>query len=493
AAQFKDRAHPDSSIDLTTGKLPVKISSVQTNDAGTYSCSVGIKRDRISCSTELIVEPKPEPTKGADDEKVVQHPNQAPELDRDTVSHVLSSQAQKIHAHENQLKAIATGVQQITERQDRAQQEVSAQVSQLGAQLQRIASRLDQLTPSQPTSPATPPPASPSASAIYLSRPARLAPPEKYSGEPGQCRPFLVQCELHFQNDPAAFASDEAQVAFMISHLSGRAAAWATAEWARGAAICRDKHQFTHVLTHLFDHSCSSQEASKAMFELRQKSRRVMDYAIEFRTLATDSGWNSPAIKGAFANGLNEDIKDQLAPHEIPEEFEDLVKMAVRIDTRLRERETERRRAARRTSEHQGVPSTPQKPRREFRRSSVLSSATAERAPSSDQAEPMQLGRARLDPEERRRRVRVGACFYCGQAGHQAQSCPVKERAHHASEKVKADQTLEPAPDEFPDLEKVPQCYHDLREVFSKTKAMSLPPHRPWDCPIDLPAWSSYS
>ncbi|KAI3375470.1 hypothetical protein L3Q82_003802 [Scortum barcoo] len=222
AAQVKDRAHPDSSIDLTTGKLPVKISSVQTNDAGTYSCSVGIIIDRISCSTELIVEPKPEATKGADDEKVVQHPNQAPELDRDTVSHVLSSQAQKIHAHENQLKAIATGVQQITERQDRAQQEVSAQVSQLGAQLQRIASRLDQLTPSQPTSPATPPPASPSASAIYLSRPARLAPPEKYSGEPGQCRPFLVQCELHFQNDPAAFASDEAQVAFMISHLSGK-------------------------------------------------------------------------------------------------------------------------------------------------------------------------------------------------------------------------------------------------------------------------------
>ncbi|KAI3375989.1 hypothetical protein L3Q82_016517 [Scortum barcoo] len=79
AAQFKDRAHPDSSFNLTIGKLPVKISSVQTNDAGTYSCFVGIKKDRISCSTELIVEPKPEPTKGADDEKVVQHPSQSPE------------------------------------------------------------------------------------------------------------------------------------------------------------------------------------------------------------------------------------------------------------------------------------------------------------------------------------------------------------------------------------------------------------------------------
>ncbi|KAI2645745.1 Transposon Tf2-9 polyprotein [Labeo rohita] len=32
----------------------------------------------------------------------------------------------------------------------------------------------------------------------------------------------------------------------------------------------------------------------------------------------------------------------------------------------------------------------------------------------------------------------------------------------------------------------IPPCYHDLSEVFSKTKATLLPPHRPWDCAIDL-------
>ncbi|KAI3354261.1 hypothetical protein L3Q82_018792 [Scortum barcoo] len=63
-------------------------------------------------------------------------------------------------------------------------------------------------------------------------RPVRLAPPEKFSGESGECRPFLVQCDLHFKNDPAAFSSEQAQVVFMVSHLMGRAAAWATAEWA---------------------------------------------------------------------------------------------------------------------------------------------------------------------------------------------------------------------------------------------------------------------
>lgn len=37
-----------------------------------------------------------------------------------------------------------------------------------------------------------------------------------------------------------------------------------------------------------------------------------------------------------------------------------------------------------------------------------------------------------------------------------------------------------------PDLTSVPSVYHDLAEVFSKEKAVTLPPHRPYDCTIDL-------
>ena len=39
---------------------------------------------------------------------------------------------------------------------------------------------------------------------------------------------------------------------------------------------------------------------------------------------------------------------------------------------------------------------------------------------------------------------------------------------------------------DYPDLTTVPPCYHHLKEVFSKSKAISLPPHRPYDCAIDL-------
>ncbi|KAI3353947.1 hypothetical protein L3Q82_005146 [Scortum barcoo] len=64
-----------------------------------------------------------------------------------------------------------------------------------------------------------------------------------------------------------------------------------------------------------------------------------------------------PKLKSAICYvGLIKEIKDQLAPHESPDEFEDLVDLAVRIDNRLQERERERCQAGKRSSDIQGVP-----------------------------------------------------------------------------------------------------------------------------------------
>uniref|UniRef100_A0A8C7Y809 ribonuclease H n=1 Tax=Oryzias sinensis TaxID=183150 RepID=A0A8C7Y809_9TELE len=43
-----------------------------------------------------------------------------------------------------------------------------------------------------------------------------------------------------------------------------------------------------------------------------------------------------------------------------------------------------------------------------------------------------------------------------------------------------------PEPSSDSNLDKIPACYHDLHEVFSKTKACALPSHRPYDCEINL-------
>ncbi|KAI3377213.1 hypothetical protein L3Q82_009125 [Scortum barcoo] len=156
-----------------------------------------------------------------------------------------------------------------------------------------------------------------------------------------------------------------------------------------------------------------AREASSALLKIRQGRRRVVDYALEFRTLAADSGWNETSIISALSWTVSlEEVKDFLAPLDTPRDFESLVEIASRIDSRLRERERERRPAG---SQVFGVP-----------------------------------GGAALLPSP--------------------------------------DTTCDPIPDhsDYPDLSKVPPCYYDLKEVFNKTKATSLPPHLKNRYPLPL-------
>lgn len=62
-----------------------------------------------------------------------------------------------------------------------------------------------------------------------------------------------------------------------------------------------------------------------------------MDYAIGFRTLAAESGWNQPALVDAFFNILSEWVKDFLTPLDLPSELDALISLAAKIEKRLLE------------------------------------------------------------------------------------------------------------------------------------------------------------
>ncbi len=65
---------------------------------------------------------------------------------------------------------------------------------------------------------------------------------------------------------------------------------------------------------------------------------------------------------------------------------------------------------------------------------------------------------------------------------------PCRSRAWYASCLVSAGFSVSGSvlQDEMGSLSNVPEEYLDLKEVFSKSRAASLPPHRPYDCAIDL-------
>ena len=169
--------------------------------------------------------------------------------------------AQGARLHEQHLSSINQGLRVLTEQQGNFQSSVPEQVNLLTDQLSFLIGHV-KADPSVSLPAMTPTPAALD-HARYPSTGLRLAAPDKFSGGSEDCRPFLVLCDLHFKHNLAAFVSDQAKIAFIMSHLTGRAAAWATAEWSRDSIVCQTLFRFTDTMSRVFDHSSPAREASR--------------------------------------------------------------------------------------------------------------------------------------------------------------------------------------------------------------------------------------
>ena len=301
----------------------------------------------------------------------------------------------------------------MSERHDQVLNRLIEQVQALTAGPNPVSPPDDPSPPANPTAPA--------------SREPRLPPPERYDGDPGTCRSFLSQCSLIFELQPSTFPTERARIAYLVTLMSGKARAWATAIWEQQSHICHCYEDFTAEMRQVFDSPVSGREAARTLLRLRQGSRGVADYAIDFRTLAAESSWNYSSLFDAFHHGLSDRIKDELAARELPDSLESLISLAVRIDSRLRERDRERK-DLRSGKQPPSYTALNQQPRsrlgyQEFPRE-------LQRSAEPSQTEPMQLGRASLTPAERQRRIASRSCLYCGEPGHFISTCPLKGQAH---------------------------------------------------------------
>ncbi|KAJ8014915.1 hypothetical protein DPEC_G00020730 [Dallia pectoralis] len=188
------------------------------------------------------------------------------------------------------------------EVQERANETITAQLEQLVL----TAPRSEVPSPPPDIPPAAPESASPS-------REPRLPPPERFSGEESGCGPFLTQCSLIFELQPSSFPTDRSRIAYLMTVMSGRALTWASAVWEQKSPVCARLEDFTAELKRVFGPPGSDRISSRGLFRLRQGTRTVGEYSIEFRTLAANSSWCHVSLYDAFAQGLSGEIKDELA------------------------------------------------------------------------------------------------------------------------------------------------------------------------------------
>ena len=209
--------------------------------------------------------------------------------------------------------------------------------------LQEITSALRELTVSvRSQRPASPELSSSAPSPSASSREPFIPAPERYDGDLGTCRSFLLQCSLVFELQPQTYPTEKSRIAYLIGSLRGEALAWATAVWERGSTVTENYSAFTEEMRRVFDHPVRGREASQRLLRLRQGSRSVASFAVEFRTLAAESGWNGEALQGVFLSALSDDIKDQLTSREESTDLDELISLSIRFDNRLRERRRER-------------------------------------------------------------------------------------------------------------------------------------------------------
>ena len=81
----------------------------------------------------------------------------------------------------------------------------------------------------------------------------RLPPPERYAGDPGSFWPFLSQCSFTFELQPSLFSLDRARTAYLITLISGRALAWATAVWEQQSTVCLSLQEFLAEVRKVLD------------------------------------------------------------------------------------------------------------------------------------------------------------------------------------------------------------------------------------------------
>ncbi len=149
---------------------------------------------------------------------------------------------------------------------------------------------------------------------------------------------FLTQCSLTFELQPSSFPTDRSKIAYIITLLADKALSWASAVWESQDVCCGTYTLFVEEFKWVFDHPVSGRKSSRQLLTLKQGSRSTADFAIEFRTIASGSGWNDEALMACFQGGLSGPILDELVTCEPATDLESLITMAIRLDNRLRER-----------------------------------------------------------------------------------------------------------------------------------------------------------
>ncbi|RXN16244.1 Pol poly [Labeo rohita] len=161
--------------------------------------------------------------------------------------------------------------------------------------------------------------------------------PNKFDGMAEQCKGFVHQVKLYFDYQQDRFESEEKRCAFLMTLLTGRALDWASAVWDADPQFKKSVEYFLQQIHEVFEYPAGGRDISTQIIHAKQGNRTAADYAIEFRILAAQSGWNDVSLKAIFYNSLNIDLQTELTCRRENSSFSELVNLTIKIDNLMRQ------------------------------------------------------------------------------------------------------------------------------------------------------------
>ncbi|KAK3520635.1 hypothetical protein QTP70_029419 [Hemibagrus guttatus] len=345
-----------------------------------------------------------------------------------------------------------------------------------------------------------------------------MAKPAPYSGLAEDCNGFLLQCSVVLEMQPHMFPTERSKVAFVITQLSGKALLWAESIWSQNHPAVQSYSSFDDHFKEVFRKPSWDSSIGEELYNLKQGKMSVNEYALQFRTLAAKSGWNEQSLLTSYRQGLDPQVWLHLAAYEDSIGLERFIQLSVCFATHMQSC----------LEEHQGqVPLT------------TTLCWPGSVSPPEPAPKPMHLGPYRLTPAEWQRRLTQNLCLYCGAPGHAISACPIRPPRPMVSTIFPPTPKMKPlttigkltaANVSIPVValldsgsagnfisgalcrqlrlkttatstayqiqsitgkpvsqrQDIPACYAPFSDVFCPKRASKLPPHRPWDCAIDL-------
>ena len=177
--------------------------------------------------------------------------------------------------------------------------------------------------------------------------------PDLFYGDREKLDFFLVQVELYTRRYRGEFRGVEDQILFASTYLRGDAFKWFKhfltdylskedgAQEQETRIIFGTPGAFEKRIRRIFGDIDQEKTAERQLYGLRQKESAAA-YSVSFQHIAANTEWDDAALTSQFYQGLREEVKDEIARTDRPEDLQKIITRAVIIDNRQYERRLEK-------------------------------------------------------------------------------------------------------------------------------------------------------